>query len=205
MSPKTHEQLQEIREKSRERLLWAALELFAADGYHGTSISGIARKAGVAKGLVYNYFASKEELLEAVIDRGMQKLSEPLAELQTGNNPRSGLEHLATMIVASLRGERVFWQLFMSVLMQAGTSTSLREKLHATFRASTADFVARLEAMGVANAEMEAYKLSALFDGIAMHYLFVNDKFPMEEVLQLVVQSYPAAKARRSNKKTTKR
>lgn len=46
-----------------------AVELFADNGYSSTSISQIAEKANISKGLLYNYFKSKEELLHAIISR----------------------------------------------------------------------------------------------------------------------------------------
>ena len=61
----------------------AALELFVTYGYQGTTISQIAKKASVSKGLLYNYFKSKEELLHEIIrahlqhGRGVERLRLP--------------------------------------------------------------------------------------------------------------------------------
>ncbi|HEY6906435.1 MAG TPA: helix-turn-helix domain-containing protein, partial [Ignavibacteriaceae bacterium] len=52
MSPRTKEQFEKLRESSRTEILNAALELFAQNGFHGTSISQIAEKAGISKGLM---------------------------------------------------------------------------------------------------------------------------------------------------------
>jgi AcrR family transcriptional regulator len=52
---------------TRELLLEAALQQFAANGYHGTSMRQIAEAANLAVGGIYNHFASKEEILKAVI------------------------------------------------------------------------------------------------------------------------------------------
>lgn len=52
---------------TRERLLEAALHLFAIHGYHAASMRQIAEAAGVAVGGIYNHFRSKEEILTAVI------------------------------------------------------------------------------------------------------------------------------------------
>ncbi len=57
---------QDQRDTKRE-ILDAALELFAATGFHGTSMRDIARAAGVRESGIYHYFASKEALLDAVI------------------------------------------------------------------------------------------------------------------------------------------
>lgn len=53
---------------TRERLLLAAAGEFAREGYVGANINTISAEAGFAKGTIYNYFASKHALLEALID-----------------------------------------------------------------------------------------------------------------------------------------
>ena len=55
-------------------ILDAAEPLFYSQGYHETAISDIAKKLGVAQGTIYYYFASKEDLLEALINREMADL-----------------------------------------------------------------------------------------------------------------------------------
>ncbi|CAN5596239.1 hypothetical protein BH10CHL1_BH10CHL1_25220 [soil metagenome] len=54
-------------QQTRELLLEAALQQFAANGYHGTSMRQIAEAAHLAVGGIYNHFAGKEEILKAVI------------------------------------------------------------------------------------------------------------------------------------------
>ena len=53
----------------REQLLEVALRLFAQRGFDATTIADIASEAGIAHGLVYHYFASKDELLSAILAR----------------------------------------------------------------------------------------------------------------------------------------
>jgi TetR/AcrR family transcriptional regulator, fatty acid metabolism regulator protein len=53
------------REK-RQRILEAAVRVFADHGYHGARVSDIAADAGVAHGLLYHYFASKEDVLRTI-------------------------------------------------------------------------------------------------------------------------------------------
>ena len=56
-------------EERREQLLQAALDLFSKRGWDGTSIKELADTVGVAPGLIYHYFESKEDLLTKVIER----------------------------------------------------------------------------------------------------------------------------------------
>ena len=63
MSPKTSGQFKEIRADKKQLIIDTALNLFANKGYHASSISMIAKEAKISKGLMYNYFDSKEALL----------------------------------------------------------------------------------------------------------------------------------------------
>ena len=56
------------REARRESIVRTAKELFFAEGYSATSMATIAAKVGGSKGTLYNYFPSKEQLFEAVVD-----------------------------------------------------------------------------------------------------------------------------------------
>jgi AcrR family transcriptional regulator len=58
--------LSEQTQDSKDRILNAAEELFSNQGYDGTSVSGIAEKAGVNKALIYYYFKSKEDILQCL-------------------------------------------------------------------------------------------------------------------------------------------
>ncbi len=73
-------------QQTRERLLEAALQLFAAHGYHGASMRQIAEAADVAVGGIYNHFRSKEEILVAVILawHPLQLIMPALAETEGG-------------------------------------------------------------------------------------------------------------------------
>lgn len=55
-------------DERRTELLQAAMELFAEQGIEKTAVSDIVKRVGVAQGLFYYYFKSKEEMIEAVID-----------------------------------------------------------------------------------------------------------------------------------------
>jgi TetR/AcrR family transcriptional regulator of autoinduction and epiphytic fitness len=56
-----------VSDKKRAAILQAALESFRRDGFHATTMDGIAERAGVSKRTVYNHFPSKDELFDVVI------------------------------------------------------------------------------------------------------------------------------------------
>ena len=74
MSPRTSQQFQEMREEKMTLIMDVALEHFANEGYFRTTISHIARHAGISKGLMYNYFESKEALLRAIVHKSVNEV-----------------------------------------------------------------------------------------------------------------------------------
>jgi AcrR family transcriptional regulator len=62
----------------RRQILDAALVLFAERGYHGTAVPLVASAAGVGTGTIYHYFASKEELVNAVFRDAKERLRKTL-------------------------------------------------------------------------------------------------------------------------------
>jgi AcrR family transcriptional regulator len=70
------------RGETRERILVTALALFAENGVHGTSLQQIADRLGVAKATVYHQFATKEALIQAVVQPAVDTLAALLAEAE---------------------------------------------------------------------------------------------------------------------------
>ena len=79
-----------VQEERRRQILQAAVRAFARRGYHACRVSDIAKEAGVAYGLVYHYYKSKETLLEAIFQetwgamlatvQSVEQLDEPARE-----------------------------------------------------------------------------------------------------------------------------
>jgi AcrR family transcriptional regulator len=67
MSPRSDEQNAQVRDERREQILSAALKVFALRGFAATKVGDIAKAAGLSHGLVYHYFASKEEVFYALV------------------------------------------------------------------------------------------------------------------------------------------
>ena len=71
------------KEREKRRLiLRAAITVFARSGYHTSRVSDVAKEAGVAYGLVYHYFGSKEDLLETVFRRTWSRMLVAVEELE---------------------------------------------------------------------------------------------------------------------------
>ncbi|HEX8732770.1 MAG TPA: TetR/AcrR family transcriptional regulator [Ktedonobacterales bacterium] len=85
--------LKERQRQERERLiLRAASELFAEQGYHATSLEDIAARVGIAKGTIYLHFASKDDLVIALMKQGFDQYVKAFQDaLESGATPHDKL------------------------------------------------------------------------------------------------------------------
>ena len=79
--------------EKRRVILDAAVRVFAAKGYHTSRVGDIAEEAGIAHGLLYHYFSSKEEVLETVFRETWSELLEAFSRIEASAEPP--LEQLA--------------------------------------------------------------------------------------------------------------
>ena len=118
MSPRTQLQFEEIREEKKTLIMDAALEQFASEGYYATTISQIANHAGISKGLLYNYFESKEALLIAILQRSVMEIYKYFDVNKDGYLSEDEFEFFVRKISVVLREKRSFWRLFFQLVMQ---------------------------------------------------------------------------------------
>src|SRR5688500_15271619 len=158
MGMRTAEQNRAMRDQSRERILAAALRLFAQRGYTAATVREIAASAGLSQGLLYTHYLGKEELLRALFRRSMEDVRAsfaaaaappaPVGEGHAGpggkaapgkrppqGNPQvSPLELLVRSALDILRRNIDFWRLSYGIRMQPGVAEALGPDLAAWTR-----------------------------------------------------------------------
>lgn len=87
---------------TRERILDAAEALFAENGLAGTAVRDIARDVGLTAASLYNHFAGKQELYEAVLDRGVRPLIEMMQDIPAQDHTMSARVALIEAIMKHL-------------------------------------------------------------------------------------------------------
>jgi len=86
-------------EERKREIVATACELFLSKGYDSTTMKDVMRQLGIAKGTIYHYFSSKEDLLEAVIDRVAEGEMERLKAVLK-NMEGTALERLENLILS---------------------------------------------------------------------------------------------------------
>ena len=105
-----------------QRILDAAVEVIAENGYFNSPVSAIAARAGVADGTVYLYFKSKDEVLRTAIDTTFERFFRQVAErFETLTDPREQLEYIAEVHLESHSVNRN-----MAILMQTEVRQSAK-------------------------------------------------------------------------------
>ena len=90
----------------RRLILDAAVRVFARRGYHGSRVGDIATEAGVAHGLLYHYFASKDEVLETVFRENFGELLERFRTVERSDEPAAEkLEGIAKILLRTWRND----------------------------------------------------------------------------------------------------
>jgi len=188
--PRTKEQFENIREKSREKILKAALELFSEKGYKGTSINDIAKEAGISKGLAYNYFKNKQQILEAVFQILIAEFSKLFIATKSTDDPFEKIKILINTSFTELEKEEKFWRLYSSLLLQPDLKEMI-EKTMGNLIVDAFQFIEQLfRKAGLKNPANEARILGAIIDGVSFHYMFDKENYPLRKMKNYLLKKY---------------
>ncbi len=188
--PRSKEQFREMREKTRKVILENALKLFSIKGYHGTSISDIAKAAGISKGLAYNYFESKQKLVEALFEQMLQIGQEFEEILDSSVDPYKKIEILIEFSFKYIEENEEFWRLYISFVLQPEIIEQGKKVSNEFNSGILKKFEKILKQAGLKNPAIEARILGALFDGVGLDYFIDKSNFPLQKIKKLILKRY---------------
>jgi TetR/AcrR family fatty acid metabolism transcriptional regulator len=170
----------------RRQILDAAIRVFARQGFHATRVADIADEAGVAYGLVYHYFKSKEEVLNELFSERWSLLLAAIDEADRSADlaPRAKLEAVAGFIVDSYRHDPELMKVIIVEVTRAANSFG-RTHLPEIRRAyeSIAKIVAEGQAAGDFRGDIDPSFASMTFYGAIEQLLsgWIFDLIPAGE------------------------
>lgn len=190
MSPRTPEQFEEIREVKKKLIMQVALELFANEGYHSSSISKIAKKAGISKGLMYNYFESKEDLLKQIALNGIQEIFEAFDPNKDGILTKKEFVFFIKSSVMIVKSQMNFWKLYFSLMAQPQVLMTLGEDFMSSFDSYFKILADYFNNQGFKDGYTEVRFFVAMLDGVVLHYILDPENFPYEKVVDRIINIY---------------
>lgn len=177
-------------EERREQLLDVAKQLVGEQGFHGTTIEAIARRAGITRPVVYSHFADLDALLEAMLERESRRGLSQLAEVipsEPGDDPREALLGALRRYLETVSADPVTWRL---VLMPPEGAPAVLRRQITEGRDAVVASLAQLVGSGMGpgpdspDPELTARTISAIADEGARLMLTDPKRYPIERQIE---------------------
>jgi AcrR family transcriptional regulator len=180
--PRSAEQLEQIRKQKKAHIRQTALALFAEHGFHATSISQISKRARISKGLIYNYFESKDAILEDIFNWAFATI---YSNFDTNKDGILSKEEFIQFIRSSLQTtmtNKSFWKLYSALVLQPHileTYTAKYEDKGKDIMRMIRGFIA---SQGSVSPDKDLFAISCLLKGANLILITAPDFFPVENL-----------------------
>lgn len=165
--------------EKQERILTAALDLFAKEGYNATSTSKVAKAAGVSEGLIFRHFGNKEGLLQAILSQGESRIKGLYADIVMETDPKKVIRKTIEIPFQVSESDYDFWRL------QFKLKWELERSNHEKMEPLQVALAHAFKKLNYASPELEAELIIHLLDAIGSAILKQNlsDKQQMKDFL----------------------
>ncbi len=189
MTPRSKKIAERMREKTRNAILSASLELFAKHGYSATTTDEIASKARISKGLIYNHFETKQDILFAIFD---EQLDRVLPRYLGGKDPRPAREKLLSLLgtwLDMVETEPLCARLSLQLNLDDAFRKFIRTRKVREYYKGFLSYMKRLfKELGSDKPELDTFLLMFLMDGIVANYTVAPDMFPIDAIKDRLVE-----------------
>lgn len=171
--------------EKQEKILNAALKLFAQEGFKATSTSKVAKLAGVSEGLIFRHYGNKEGLLGAIMKLGEERARVLFADVVLEQDPKETLRKTLN-IGKNMAGnpEAInFWKLQYKIKWEMETYEE--HKIEALETALTKAF----KALGYSSPKEEAHSFLLWMDGLATRF-YLQKNYDMTPQVEFMIEKY---------------
>lgn len=189
MCPRTSQQFETIRQERTKLILDTALELFAEKGYHQTSINDITKRAGISKGLIYNYFESKEAVLKSIIQKGYDTAYSNLDLNKDQILAEDEFISFLRLTFRSVRENPGFWKLYSALVMQPGIQDLVMGEYNEKAKEIQKLFSSFMEVSGSKAPESDLIAISSLIKGAHLILITAPDFFPPDQFEETIINA----------------
>ncbi|PWU70327.1 TetR/AcrR family transcriptional regulator [Gracilibacillus dipsosauri] len=183
--PRTPEENERIRQLAKENIRSAAMHLFIRQGYHATSINDVAKEANISKGLLYNYFKGKEELLATMVDLRIQALTEVMETAIAQTTPFDQLAYIINSAVDNVYEKPEEFRFYLHLQTQPEADQELFQYSKRIVEENARQFELQCEIfkkIGVEAPRKRSLYFSSTLQGIMLMISTYPDQFPIDEV-----------------------
>jgi len=177
-----------LADQSKEKILFAAMELFARNGYHKTTAATIAKTIGISHGLLFYHFGSKEGLLQSIVDYSVKKIEDIL--VISASEPALQLIELGNNFKKSLQEDRDFWKLYHSLIFQPDLKKEIVLQLTGVFDDYRKELVRIFEKLGYLSPSDTMQQFETMRHGIMVCYLTQGEDFPVYKLFRNLIDRF---------------
>lgn len=191
--PRTPEENERIRQLSIEKIRIAAMQLFINRGYYATSINDIAKQAGISKGLLYNYYSGKEELLSEMVDERINEVVEVMEGAKSIDTPSNQLEHIINGAIDNIQQNPEVHRFYLHLQTQPAADEELIKYSKLLIEENARLFELQCEIFerkGVDNPRQRSLYFSSVLQGIMYMISTYPQKFPIEALKKQIINEF---------------
>ncbi len=168
------------RDRSRTDILETSLELFATHGFKSTTISMIAKETGLAKGSLYHYFESKEEILSTLLKDGTSLIFEFIPP-EESENPWNDFRFFLDGFEKSLKDNFKYWRLITQITIDNRYTSIVREYM-ASHGMEIYHFISNLylNRLSITTPEQHIALFFDCFHGWQISYIMSDGNYPLQ-------------------------
>jgi len=190
MSPRTEKQFAEIRSSRKLQIMETAVKIFAEEGYHKASISQISKAANISKGLIYNYFKSKEDLMRQVLLHGIEGFKESFSQMEDELDTPEELEIFIKGAFRVMQDEPDFYKFYFVVLLQPEVYIIIKENYSEIMSDLLEGVAYYFQLNGDPHPMEKATILAALIDGLGMHYIMAPEMYDLKVYEKVILDLF---------------
>ncbi len=173
--PRKKQDIEALKDQRRQQILEKALELFVQKGYHKTTMEEIARACGISKGLIYNYFSSKKQLLTDLLLSSLAQMETAIPQKNPENFTQDDIINLinsAFDLISKQKKDRL--KLYYLLMAQADTQ-DIVQPIIMDFLNKIIDLLTPFfKQKGILNTRSYILSFLSALDGIGMYYTFLD-------------------------------
>jgi len=188
--PRTEKQNKQIRDDRRNEIIDVALNLFATVGYDSTSIARIAKEAKISKGLIYNYFSSKEELLIKVMVNAAEEVYQYFDLNNDGVLGDQELRFFIQKMFQIIKERQAFWKLYLSFVFNPQILEIITNNIPKKSENILEILIDYFRRQGSSDPEGETLYFISVLKGIAIQYLATPEYFPLEKMEKKLTEQF---------------
>jgi len=182
---------QEKKETIRKNILNGAIELFSKQGYAKTTMKMLSKHLNISEGLAYNYFNSKEEILDEILMQ-LGDMFENVGQITLVNKSnKKDLENYINKYFNMIADNTEFVKFGYAMTLSPETSNKVKAYINtkiSNILQILSDFFLKT---GYENPEMTALEFMAIIDGTSQHYLGTSQEvYPIETMINYLKIKY---------------